>query len=241
MSEAARVRVSVCLATYNGEKFLLEQLKSILIQLSAIDEIIISDDGSVDRTCDIVAELKDDRIKFIINENSSKKGPLGNFENALKHAEGEIIFLSDQDDLWLPGKLKAHLDYHKNYDLIVSDAIVVNEVGEVLFESFFNQRGSRPGLINNIVKNSYIGCCMSFNRNILNYALPFPPGIHMHDWWIGLIGERFGRVFFQNQKTLKYLRHEANASQTLIKKLPIVEQIRNRWMLTKHLLKLKRQ
>jgi glycosyltransferase involved in cell wall biosynthesis len=237
MGKADGVRVSVCLATYNGEKYLLNQLNSILIQLSENDEIVISDDGSTDGTVAIIENIEDSRIRYYKND-SGRNGPVGNFENCLKLAKGEFMFLSDQDDVWLPGKIEAHLKYHLEYDVILSDAIVVDQTGGVLFESFFKQRRSKPGLLNNIIKNSYIGCCMSFNRKILNYALPFPPGIYMHDWWIGLIGERFGRVFFSEQKTLKYLRHDANASQTLIKKLPINEQISNRWSLVKNLLKI---
>ncbi|WP_144916890.1 glycosyltransferase family 2 protein [Mucilaginibacter frigoritolerans] len=201
------------MATYNGEKYIYQQIKSILNQLSALDELIISDDGSKDQTILILESFNDTRIKIFKNEKSN--GPVGNFENALSKAKGDIIFLADQDDVWLPGKINTHTLLHEKYDLVISDAKVVNEAGDMIYESFFKERDSRPGLFNNLIKNSYIGCCMSFNRRILNYALPFPAYIHMHDWWIGLIGELKGHTIFCNDQLMNYVRHQNNASPTL--------------------------
>ncbi|MEO5643505.1 MAG: glycosyltransferase, partial [Bacteroidia bacterium] len=96
-------RISVCLATYNGEKYIGEQLQSILIQLSQHDEVIISDDSSSDRTIDIVQAFGDSRI--IILHGQTFRSPIRNFENALSHAGGQYIFLADQDDVWLPEKV----------------------------------------------------------------------------------------------------------------------------------------
>src|SRR5260221_4923885 len=208
-------KISVCIATYNGEKYIYQQVKSILNQMSATDELIISDDKSSDQTISILESLKDDRIKIYINIKS--KGPVANFENALSKASGKIIFLADQDDIWFNNKIQTHLELHAKYDLVISDANVVNEFGQLIYNSFFEERGSKSGLINNLIKNSYIGCCMSFNQKILNYALPFPTYIHMHDWWIGLIGELKGKTFFCNKKLMLYVRHQNNASPTLSK------------------------
>ena len=94
--------ISVCIATYNGEKYLREQLDSILPQLAESDEVIVSDDGSTDGTIDLITSLNDPRIKIV--SNSGRKGYVGNFENALKHTTGDYIFLSDQDDIWYPNK-----------------------------------------------------------------------------------------------------------------------------------------
>jgi glycosyltransferase involved in cell wall biosynthesis len=204
---------SVCMATYNGEKYIYQQIKSILDQLSEYDEIIVSDDGSTDKTIEILKAFNDDRIKVF--KNGKSRGPAGNFENALLKSTGDLIFLADQDDIWLDTKIAKHLELHSTYDLVISDAIVINEEGKVLFNSFFKQRRSRAGFFHNLVKNSYIGCCMSFNRKILNYALPFPPYIHMHDWWIGLMAEAKGRTFFCNVPLMFYVRHNNNASPTL--------------------------
>jgi glycosyltransferase involved in cell wall biosynthesis len=203
------------MATYNGEKYIYRQVNSIMDQLAENDELIVSDDGSTDATLSIIMTFADSRIKVF--KNGGQKGPVGNFENAIKNANGDIVFLADQDDKWLPRKLEQHLKLHQNNgcNLVVSDARVVDEDGNVLFESFFNERGSRPGFVKNVVKNSFIGCCMSFDRKIIAYALPFPPYIHMHDWWLGLVAEFKGKTCFCDQKLIEYVRHQSNASPTL--------------------------
>ena len=88
--------ISVCMATYNGEKYLREQVGSILTQLGENDELVVSDDGSTDSTIDILKSYNDPRIKIFIN--TGRHGVNSNFENALRHADGDYIFLSDQDD-----------------------------------------------------------------------------------------------------------------------------------------------
>jgi len=222
------MRVSVCMATYNGKEYIFNQIKSILDQLSTDDEVIISDDHSTDSTIDILKSFNDARIKIFTNEH--KKGPVGNFENALSKASGDIIFLADQDDEWFSNKIETHLSLHqKYYDLVISDAIVTDEDGNVIFDSFFEGRGSKSGILNTLIKNSYIGCCMSFNKKILDYALPFPTYIHMHDWWIGLIAEVKGKVFFCDKKLMNYVRHNNNASPTLEKSgYSVFKRIKNR-------------
>ena len=90
-------KISVAMATYNGEKYIKKQIESILINLNKDDELIISDDGSKDKTLDIIKSIKDKRIKII---SGPKQGVIKNFENALNNCTGEYIFLSDQDDIW---------------------------------------------------------------------------------------------------------------------------------------------
>ena len=97
---------SVCIATYNGEKFIEEQIRSILLQLDSHDEIVISDDHSTDKTIQIIKSINDDRIKIIYNKNN--KGYTNNFENAISKASGDFIYLSDQDDVWKPTKVKVY-------------------------------------------------------------------------------------------------------------------------------------
>jgi glycosyltransferase involved in cell wall biosynthesis len=215
------------MAVYNGEKYIYQQVKSILDQSSPNDEVIISDDGSTDNTIAILKDFKDSRIKIIFN--SKNKSPISNFENALVNAKGEYLFLADQDDLWLNGKIEKHLQLHKIYDLVISDAVVMNEHGLVIHPSFFKARNSKAGLFNNLRKNTYIGCCMSFNRKIVTHALPFPKYIHMHDWWIGLVAELKGKVIFCDDKLMNYIRHQNNASPTLAKSgYSFITRLKNR-------------
>jgi len=202
--------ISVCIATYNGEKYIQDQLDSILIQLDKEDEIIISDDSSTDRTIEIIKAFHDKRI--ILYENQKFKSPIFNFENTLKYASGDYIFLADQDDIWVPNKVTTIRKYLVNYDLVVSDTDIIDAHGNSLNKSFYQMNDSKKGLVKNIVKNSYLGCTMAFNQKILQKSLPFPRDIAMHDWWIGLIAELYGETYFIDEKLILYRRHGNNSS-----------------------------
>lgn len=220
-------KISVVMATYNGEKYIEKQLESIVKQLDDSDELIISDDGSTDKTKSILTKYvtKYSNIKLL---DGPKKGVIKNFENALKHTKGDIIFLSDQDDIWVEGKVKKILqEFSKGYDLVLHDASIVDQNEKVLEESFFNHRKSKKGFLNNLIKNSYLGCCMAFNKEILKFALPFPDNIEMHDWWIGLVSEKVGKVSLLNEKLLLYRRHGNNVSS--FHHYPLKKMISNRY------------
>ncbi len=96
---------------------------------------------------------------------------------------------------------------------MVSDCSVIDKRGKVISNSFFTLNSSGSGLLKNIYKNGFLGCCMAFNRKVLNHALPFPHDIAMHDIWIGLIAEAYGKTYFLPDKLLLYRRHDTNASQ----------------------------
>lgn len=227
--------LSICMATYNGEKYIRDQLQSILTQLSENDEVIISDDSSTDQTINVIQTFKDDRI--ILLENQKFNSPIYNFENALKFASGDIIFLSDQDDIWKAGKVKMIKNCIKHYNLVLSDAEIIDCDGRILEESFYKINRSKSGIIRNIVKNSYLGCTMAFNRKILNKILPFPKDLPMHDWWIGLISEMCGKVYFLEDKLISYRRHENNATKAGGKSnYNLFQKIKFRYVLLKNLL-----
>jgi len=228
-------KISVCMATYNGARFIDEQISSILTQLNPADELIISDDGSTDDTLYKIMAWNDPRI--VLLTNSGRRGPVGNFGNALRHAGGEIIFLADQDDIWLEDKVRAQLDALVEYDLVLSDARVVDEEERLLFPSFFKMNRSGPGFIRNWVNNSFMGCCMAFNRKILDYVLPFPDNIAMHDSWIGLNATLIGRCCFLDKPLLLYRRHGRNTMASFKKNhLPVSYQIRYRIEMMIHIL-----
>ena len=111
--------ISVCMATFNGEKYIKEQIQSILNQLSLDDEVIISDDGSSDKTLEVINHINDKRIKVFTNTH--KHGFTHNFENALNHANGEYIFLSDQDDIWAEEKVNKVMESLIYNDLVIHD------------------------------------------------------------------------------------------------------------------------
>lgn len=200
---------SVCIATYNGEKYIKEQLDSILSQLEGDDEVIISDDGSVDNTVAIINSYKDKRIRIFFN---SFKSPIKNFEFTLTKAVGDIIFLSDQDDLWLPGKVKHLREVLKDYDMVVTDHSVIDDMGNIILKSYFAEVPSKPGIIKNLIKNTYYGCCMAFKKEVSIAAIPFPKDIPMHDIWLGFVAELYFKTCFINYPYTQYRKHVSNVS-----------------------------
>lgn len=204
--------ISVCLATYNGSAFIEAQLRSVLEQLSQEDEVVISDDGSIDETVSIVNAVGDPRIRLVAT--GGRLGVIKNFERAILASRGDYVFLCDQDDVWLPGKVEQCVAALQSDLLVVTDCKVVDSQLNEIAPSFFRLRNSGSGLLHNLWKNSYLGCCMAFRRGLLEYALPFPYGIPMHDMWLGMIAETKGKVSFLSSPLLLYRRHALNASDT---------------------------
>ncbi len=201
--------ISVVIASFNGQKYILDQINSILCQLNLTDELIISDDNSTDDTIKLISQLGDSRIKIIYGEN---KGVSKNFENALKQAKGETIFLCDQDDFWEKEKVKTVIKHLKINDLVVHNASFVDENLNDLNKDYFSLRNSNTGILKNIARNSFVGCCMAFDKKVLEKALPFPEKIPMHDQWIGLVALKYFKVSFINECLIKHRRHNNNSS-----------------------------
>lgn len=206
------MKISVCMATYNGATYVIEQMNSILKELQETDEVIVSDDHSTDQTVELIKSLNDDRIKISYNEN--EKGYASNFENAISQASGDIIFLADQDDVWVQGKVKLMLKALENADLAVSDAEIVDKDLKVLEKSHFAMFGVKTGFWVNFTKTRYIGACMAFKRPMLKKLLPMPAKRKYcaHDYWIAMVGEAYYKVALVDIPLLKYRRHGENAS-----------------------------
>ena len=201
--------ISVCMATYNGGRFIRQQLESILSQLPASNaEIIIADDGSTDDTLSVAESLNDPRIRILAAKEHL--GVIYNFERALKAALGDTIFLADQDDVWLPEKVDKVQAKLRVYDLVMHDAFMLSD----------GVRGGRlseirpyvKGTFRNWLKNSFHGCCMAFRRTVLEKAVPFPEKIPMHDQWLGLIAEQYFKVGYLPEPLIEYRQHSANAT-----------------------------
>lgn len=199
------------MATYNGERFLSEQIDSILKQLNQDDELIVSDDGSTDKTLDIIREYNDPRIKLLYNNQHNYTS---NFENALKHAAGDFIFLSDQDDIWDDNKVAIALSYLKKYDFIMSNALIVDGNNHIISKSRNSQFLIGTGFLRNIIKTYYLGCCFSFNKKVLSAVLPFPPNreLCLHDAWITVVSELLFKTHVCNECLIRYRMHGSNAS-----------------------------
>lgn len=166
--------ISVCMATYNGEKYLKDQLDSILKQIQSSDELIISDDGSNDSTRYIIQEYQK-RYANIILVDGPKCGVQKNFEHALKQANGDILFLSDQDDVWKDGKVKRVLREFENPQTlcVVHDCEIVDANLNSTNETFFGLKHGKPGLIVNLYKNAFIGCGMAFRKCVFEKVIHF--------------------------------------------------------------------
>lgn len=209
------VRVSVAMVTYNGELFLEEQLDSILSQLEEHDELVISDDGSQDNTLNIIKAYQE-KYSNIRLVQGPKMGIKKNVENALKNCKGAYIFLADQDDIWVEDKVETvlRLFQESGTGLVIHDAVVfADEITKPVMNSFFEFRQSGAGVIKNIIKNSYIGCCMAVRRELLQKALPIPNYIEMHDQWLGILNDFYGgKSYFYEKPLLYYRRHGENNS-----------------------------
>ncbi|MGJ0625164.1 glycosyltransferase [Xenorhabdus bovienii] len=209
------------MATYNGEKYIKAQLKSILTQINNEDEIIISDDGSSDRTCQIIEEINDSRIKLFVHnrawlpENSETIYRVAqNFEYAISLSKGELIFLSDQDDIWLPNRIESTFEhFNKGADLVVCDCEIVDKDGSILHASYFNIVNPSSNIIRTLYKSSFHGCCVAFKNDLIKYIIPFPKSSLGHDTWIGIISSYYGKISFDTNILIKYQRHENTVTQ----------------------------
>lgn len=212
----SRPKVSVCVASYQGERYVSLQLRSILEQLSADDEVIVVDDGSRDGTCDKIFALQDPRVRLI--RNTKNQGVLRAFETALTCSSGEIVFLSDQDDLWLSKKVGTILDvfvHDPKLMLVASDAILIDENGNKIGSSFYAKRGRfRAGLWSNVLIGKFHGCTMAFRSTLLRSALPFPSAYDVHhDTWIGCINALIGgKTKYISEPLVAYRRHSTNVT-----------------------------
>ncbi|VEB96366.1 Spore coat polysaccharide biosynthesis protein spsA [Cedecea lapagei] len=219
--------ISVCIPTYNGESYIREQLTSILEQLNHCDEVIISDDGSTDNTLKIIDDLKDPRIKVYQNELKSdfssnirteqilKKVSL-NVQNALNKCVGDYIYLADQDDIWLDGRISQTINLLKSEKpvLVINDCNIINQNEEITQASYYDYIPPSKSLLRTVVKSSFHGCCMCFNRALLNRAFPFPYYSLGHDLWIGLTAIKYGDVKFVEHCLLSYRRHTMTVTKT---------------------------
>ena len=205
--------ISVCMATYNGGKFIREQLESILSQLpSAGAEVVIADDGSTDETVSVTQSFGDSRIRVLPAEKHL--GVIYNYERALQASKGEIIFLADQDDIWLPGKVDRVLTALNEADLVIHDAWMLrpSDSSWTRAGKLSDIRAYKGGIVANWWKNSFTGCCMAFRRSILDKALPFPKNLPMHDQWLGLVAEKNFKVKSIDEPLVEYRQHSSNAT-----------------------------
>lgn len=207
-------KYSVCIATYNGEKHIREQIQTIVDQTYAVDEIIISDDGSTDGTIDIVKELQqsDSRIKIF---KGPQMGFASNFGHAMQQATMDVILLCDQDDVWEKDKVeKIEKVFSSNQECTT----VMHAMSTFRVDSDLTQEitiGYRKGFLLNYIKSCYWGCCMAVKREFIQRFLPFRNYCVEHDQLVGLFSEKYGKTIFLEDKLIRHRLHANNTSYSL--------------------------
>ena len=214
------MKVSVCIAVFNGENFLKEQIKTIIPQLNLNDEIICVDDCSTDKSIEVLKSFRDKRIKIIFSEKN--RGHVSAFSKAASIATGDIIMFSDQDDLWINGRvclLKKLFVKSSKPMLVFGDFSEFGDADLILNKKHpvTNLPSSKKNfnfLIYLILgKSRLFGCCMAINRKLCNIALPFPKTVASHDLWCGYLASLTGEINFTNELVTKRRLHINNFSR----------------------------
>lgn len=222
------------MAAYNGEQYIQEQLRSILDQLSAEDEVIIVDDASKDETRARVMEAADPRVRLI--ENGKNIGIRASFEKALRCVSGEIIFFSDQDDVWERDKVLQVLEVFGRdaaTTLVLTNGVKIDKDGTITGTRVL-KIPVKFGIANTLAKNPYYGCLMAFRREILKACLPIPSSNATHDSWIGTVNSLIGKSYYLDKDLVYYRRHGCNATKEVHG--PILKMIVFRVHFVAHLL-----
>lgn len=217
------MKISVALCTYNGEKFLTEQIDSILNQSKKVDEIIVCDDGSTDKTIPILENYRSKNesiFKIYCNDVNLKS--VKNFEKAISLCSGDIIFLSDQDDIWVENKIEKYVEYfneNPNIEVLASNGYCIDENSKVhdKYSIWDVPEFLREKKISfdyyafiSILSNVATGSTMAFKSQIRSKALPIPviKGFH-HDEWIALLAAKNKTFELLNEKYYYYRIHDA--------------------------------
>ena len=230
-------KVDILLATYNGEKYLREQIDSILNQTHKEFRLLISDDGSTDSTREILEEYKnkDSRIEVFFQENNL--GVVKNFEFLLEKVEAKYYMFSDQDDIWKESKIEKSLKkIEEGFDLVYSDLEVVDEELNVIYKSYWKLKGiyNKIKKYNNFeslyLNNFVTGCTMISRKELINKFLPLPNTSKyvLHDYWISLILSQEGKISYIEEPLIKYRQHKNNkvGSKKKTDELKSIDEIR---------------
>jgi glycosyltransferase involved in cell wall biosynthesis len=223
-----KIRASVCMATYRGVAFVEEQIASILSELGADDELVIVDDASPDETADVIGRIEDQRIRLV--RAADNRGYVRTFEEAVRISRGEYIFLSDQDDIWIPGRLDLMLAALSNSQVVASNFDMLGG-GRRPWIPRLRSSDSRRHLANLagilVGYRAYYGCGMAFRREALRYFTPIPPYVReSHDLWLAICGNIAGSVAHLDQATIYRRLHEENQTPAGWRSLPKIVSAR---------------
>lgn len=232
------------MATYNGARYVGLQISSILPQLSPDDELIICDDCSTDATVEIIRGFGDPRIRLEINPQ--RLGHVGNFMRSLALSRNRYVFLSDQDDIWLPHKVERMVQVFKSdpsVTLVISAAELIDGEGRMLQaceRSLGAARKSKLGcLYQLLVKGWFCGCACAVRRDTLRFVLPFPADVFAHDLYLGVAHTLRGRIYWLDEPLIRHRRHEHNLTPR--HSASLAEKLQRRRILLGHVVSLLRE
>ncbi|HGI2576029.1 TPA: glycosyltransferase family 2 protein [Streptococcus agalactiae] len=228
------MKVNILMATYNGEKFLAQQIESIQKQTFKEWNLLIRDDGSSDKTCDIIRNFtaKDSRIRFINENEHHNLGVIKSFFTLVNYEVADFYFFSDQDDVWLPEKLSVSLEAakHKASDvplLVYTDLKVVNQELNILQDSMIRAQSHHANttLLPELTENTVTGGTMMINHALAEKWFTHND-ILMHDWFLALLAASLGEIIYLDLPTQLYRQHDNNVlgARTMDKRFKILRE-----------------
>ncbi|MER2135060.1 MAG: glycosyltransferase [Arthrobacter sp.] len=232
---SAHVRASVCMAAYNGSRWIGEQIESILADLGPEDELVVVDDKSTDNTADVVAAIGDPRIRLVRSEVNERY--VRTFGKAAALARGQYIFLADQDDVWVPGRTAKMIDALGKSAMVAGNVALFGGPEENAPWSLRAKDSNRrlaniAGVM--VGYRPYYGCAMGFRRDFADVVLPMPRFLYeSHDLWMALAGNLAGEMTHLGEPVLYRRLHEDNETPRHWRRLDRI--LKARWMLLRAL------
>lgn len=212
------------MATWNGSRFIGEQLESLFSQSFQAFRLVVRDDGSTDTTLDIVEGYKNRYSgRIVVYQNPIRLGPCANFSLLLQESIAPYVAFCDQDDIWRKDKLEISFEAMQRLEnkhgpdtpaIVFSDMTPIDERGRTLAPSWWKAAHVNPiraSLGTMLVQNLVTGCTSMANRSLISKACPIPMGAEMHDAWLGLVAAAFGVLCPLTESTVRYRQHDGNA------------------------------
>lgn len=223
------MKVNILMSTYNGQQFLVEQIRSIQEQTFQDWTLLIRDDGSTDQTREIIEEFekKDSRIRFIEKDTHKNLGVIKSFHQLLRYEKADYYFFSDQDDVWLPDKLEVSLQEARLYQtdqplMVYMDLTVVNQDLQVMTESMIRSQSHHANteLVQELTENTVTGGVAMINHALAE-LWSGTEDILMHDWYLALLASALGKLVFIDKPGELYRQHADNVlgARTFSKRL----------------------
>ena len=218
MSEDSLISIAMC--SYNGERFIKEQIDSILDQSYSNFELIITDDRSSDKTIEIIKDYQQNDKRIKLYQNETNLGFVKNFEKAISLCTGDYIALTDQDDIWKKDKLKTFIENIGENVLIYSDAILIDEHASDLGKELIRPTNNLIAGSNNrafLLENCMSGNTLMFKKELVQYILPIPDDVSFHDIWIAFVASTYGSIIFTDEPMTYYRRYSEQVTKKRVK------------------------